>query len=518
MYRQVLNELLSRPPRPGNRISFVRLDGSHSLELTELYEQSGRLATQLAESGLRAGDRIGILAGNCLEWVLLDLAALRLKLVVAGFEPGKFSAGPALVSRYRLAVLFTDQPVADGPGVDGPGLDERSGAAIRPMSDVLSLCDKAESAMPPVVRYQPGEACALKFTSGSSGEPKGLAASVGSIDSSISAVQELFQHASQDNLFLFLPLSLLQQRYWIYSALCFGHDVTVSTYQAAFPALRLARPTVVMGVPGFFETAMTHLAARAGRADGVPFEQAVRRAAAEFFGGRIRYLWTGSAPARPELLRFFIDAGLPIFEGYGLNETCIVAKNSPGAHRLGSVGKVLPGKSVLFDDDGVISVRSDHPVSTGYSYGAPGDTERVFVGGGVVRTGDLGYLDSDGFLYIKGRADDVIVLDNGRKVIVRPIEERLAASPAIDACVLFCPAQTSLVAVISPAAEPADEAAILAHVAASNAVLAADEQVSRVVIARPRFSVENGMLSAQYKPRRSQILQRYRSEIHAQQT
>jgi long-chain acyl-CoA synthetase len=503
MDRQVVNALLSRPPRPGNRISFVRLDGSRSLELTELYEQSGRLATQLAESGLRAGDRIGILAGNCLEWVLLDLAALRLKLVVAGFEPGKFSAGPELVERYRLAVLFAEDPISDGAG----------DAAIRPMSDVPGLCDKAESASPPVLRYQPAEACALKFTSGSSGEPKGLAASVGSIDSSISAVQEMFQHGGEDNLFLFLPLSLLQQRYWIYSALCFGHDVTISTYQAAFPALRLARPTVVMGVPGFFETAMAHLQTRTGQATGV----AVGQAASEFFGGRIRYLWTGSAPARPELLRFFIDAGLPIFEGYGLNETCIVAKNSPDAHRLGSVGKVLPGKTVLFDDDGVISVRSEHPVSTGYSYGAPGDTERVFVGDGVVRTGDLGYLDSDGFLFIRGRADDVIVLDNGRKVIVRPIEERLQQSPAIELCVLFCPTQTSLVAVISPATEPADEAAIHAHVAASNAVLAADEQVARVVIARPRFTVENGMLTGQYKPRRSQILHRYRWEIHAQQ-
>ena len=83
---------------------------------------------------------------------------------------------------------------------------------------------------------------------------------------------------------------------------------------------------------------------------------------------------------------------------------------------------------------------------------------------------------------------------------------------------LFCPTQTSLVAVISPAAEPADEAAILAHVAASNAASAADEQVARVVIARPRFSTENGMLSGQFKPRRAQIRQRYRSEIDAQPT
>jgi long-subunit acyl-CoA synthetase (AMP-forming) len=505
MPRQVINELLSRPPRPGNRISFVRLDGAGSIELTELYEQSGRLATQLAELGLRAGDRIGILAANCLEWVLLDLAALRLKLVVAGFEPGKFAADRALVERYRLAALFTDRPVPDA--------DE----AIRPISDVLGLCDKAGSATPPVLRYQPAEACALKFTSGSSGEPKGLAASVGSIDSSISAVQDMFEHTSQDDLFLFLPLSLLQQRYWIYSALCFGHDVTVSTYEAAFPALRRTRPTVVMGVPGFFETAMKHLTARARRAADVPFAEAVRLAAVDFFGDRIRYLWTGSAPARQEMLQFYLDAGLPIFEGYGLNEACIVAKNSPAAHRLGSVGKVLPGKTVLLDEDGVISVRSDHPVCTGYLYGAPEDSARMFVGDGLVRTGDLGYLDEDGFLYIRGRADDVIVLDNGRKVIVRPIEERLAASPAIEACVLFCPAQTSLVAVVSPATEPADEAAIQAHVAASNAELTADEQVARVVIARPRFSVANGMLSEQFKPRRAQILQRYRSEIHAQQ-
>ncbi|MEO7262650.1 MAG: AMP-binding protein [Jatrophihabitantaceae bacterium] len=504
MPRQVINELLSRPPRPGNRISFVRLDGTRSIELTELYEQSGRLAMQLAEAGLRAGDRIGILAANCLEWVLLDLAALRLKVMVAGFEPGKFTADRALVKRYRLAALFTDRSV--------PEADE----AIRPISDVLDLCENGGCANPPVLRYQPAEAYALKFTSGSSGEPKGLTASVGSIDNTMSAVQDMFQHGSQDDLFLFLPLSLLQQRFWIYSALSFGHDVTVSTYEAAFPALRKACPTVVMGVPGFFETAMKHLTTRACRAADVPFPEAVRQAAVDFFGDRVRYLWTGSAPARQEMLRFFIDAGLPIFEGYGLNEACIVAKNSPTAHRLGSVGKVLPGKTVLFDDNGVISVRCDYPVCSGYLYGAPEDSARIFAGDGVIRTGDLGYLDEDGFLYIQGRADDVIVLDNGRKVIVRPIEERIQASPAIDACVLFCPTQTSLVAVISPATEPADKDAILAHVAACNAVLAADEQAARVVIAEPRFSTDNGLLSGQFKPRRARILQRYRAEIHAQ--
>jgi long-subunit acyl-CoA synthetase (AMP-forming) len=348
----------------------------------------------------------------------------------------------------------------------------------------------------------------LKFTSGSSGEPKGLAASVGSVDCSVSAIQQLFRHGPDDDLFLFLPLSLLQQRYWIYSALVFGHDVTVSSYEAAFPALGLARPTVVMGVPGFYETAMKYLTGRAA-SSGRP----VAELAAQFFGGRIRYLWTGSAPARPELLSFFTEAGLPIYEGYGLNETCIVAKNAPSAHRPGSVGRVLPGKSVSFDADGVISIRSDYPVSDGYAYCQPGESERMFVGPGLVRTGDLGYLDDDGFLYIRGRADDVIVLDNGRKIVVRPIEEKLKASPAIEDCVLFCPAQTALVAVVSPASEPADEAAIFEHVRRSNEELAADQQIARVVIARPRFTVENGLLSGQFKPRRQQILERFADEI-----
>jgi long-subunit acyl-CoA synthetase (AMP-forming) len=498
----VVNDIVGQAPGPGHTISFMRLDGTTSLDLADLYEAAGRLAGRLREFGVGPGDRVGILAANSLEWVLLDLAALRLKAVTAGFEPAKFEPGTALLERYDLRTLFTDRPC-----------DEEG---IRSIGAVARLADEPADPPPPV-RWAPDEATTIKFTSGSTGEPKGLAATAGSIDASISAVQEMFAHGAGDDLFIFLPLSLLQQRYWIYSALRYGHDVTVSTYEVALPAMRRARPTVVMGVPGFYEAAKKHIEAQAKKtADKAGSgDEAVRQAARKFFGDRIRYLWTGSAPARAEMLRFFDEAGLPIFEGYGLNETCIVAKNHPGAHREGSVGQVLPGKKVLFDEDGRISIHSDHPVNRRYEYAAPGDSERVFGDDGVVRTGDLGHLDDDGFLYILGRADDVIVLDNGKKVIVRPIEEQLKASVAIEDCVVFCPTQTHLVAVVSPSAEPADEAAIADHVAASNAVLGHDEQIRKVVIANPRFSVGNGLLTSQFKPRRPRILDRYRSEINA---
>ncbi|WP_158883735.1 AMP-binding protein [Amycolatopsis anabasis] len=495
MTESVLNHLVAHPPAPGYRISFARLGGTESLSLSELYELSGRLAGHLSELGLRRGDRIGIVASNRLEWVLLDLAAVRLGVVTAGFEPGKFDPEGTLTARYGLKLLFTERPSA--------APDTHPIAAVR---DWVSASSGPVDLEP--IRYRAEDVTTLKFTSGSTGAPKGLAATVGSIDGSLRVVQEMFAHGPGDHLFVFLPLSLLQQRYWIYSALRFGHDVTVSTHDALFSALRRARPTVVMGVPAFYEVTRRRIEKQAARTGIEP-----GAAARGVFGPRIRYLWTGSAPAAVSTLRYFTDLGLPIYEGYGLNETCIVTKNHPGADRLGSVGRVVPGKEVLLDADGLISVRSDQPVNRAYAYAPPGESERVFGAGGIVRTGDLGYFDEDGFLYIRGRADDVIVLDNAKKIIVRPIEEHLKTSPAIEECVLYCPARTYLVAVVSPADDPPDRAAIDRQLAATNAAFGRDEQIAKVIVAREPFSVDNGLLTGQFKPKRQAIRAAYRREI-----
>ncbi|UED86249.1 AMP-binding protein [Streptomyces profundus] len=496
MTQDTIGRLVSREPAAG-RIAFAGLQGTRTLELADLYRRSGRVARWLRERGIGPGDRIGILAANGPAWVLLDLAALRLKAETAGLEPGKFTPDARLLDRYGLKLLFTDRPVA--------------APSVVSTAEVTEAAEREEldngPSLPPVT-WGPEEITTVKFTSGSTGEPKGLGARAGSIDSSLRAVQEIFEHGPGDDLFVFLPLSLLQQRYWIYSALLHGHDVTVSTYEAAFAALRRTRPTVVMGVPAFYETAKRQIEARRRRAGSLD------EAAKAVFGDRVRYLWTGSAPAPPETLRFFEEAGLPIFEGYGLNETCIVTKNHPKAHREGSVGQALRGKELLIDADGVIHVRSEHPVNTRYLYSRPGDSERVFAADGTVRTGDLGHLDEDGFLFVHGRADDVIVLDNGRKVIVRPIEEHLKADRAIADCVLFCPGQTELVAVVSPAAVPADLAAVAARLALTNAALTRDERISRVIVAEEPFSIDNGLLTSQYKPKRREILAAHHAAVH----
>ncbi|TDD34949.1 AMP-dependent synthetase [Actinomadura sp. KC06] len=489
----MIDRLVSGPP-PGGRIRFAGLSGTTELALPDLYRRSGHVARYLLSQGVRAGDRIGILAANGLEWVLLDLAALRLKVETAGLEPGKFRPTPELMAAYGMRLLFTDQHAA------GPG--------IVPIGDVPAAAEGGGAPLPEV-RYAPDDVTTIKFTSGSTGPPKGLAATVGSIDGSLAAVQEIFQHVPGDDLFVFLPLSLLQQRYWIYSALLHGHDVTLTNYVAAMSAMARTRPTVVMGVPAFFDTARLEVERRAGSTD----PEALREAARELFGGRIRYLWTGSAPANPATLSFFDDCGLPIYEGYGLNETCIATKNHPGAHRRGSVGRAVRGKEILIDADGVINVRSDRPVNTRYAYAEPGASERIFLPGGIVRTGDLGRLDEDGYLYVLGRADDTIVLGNGKKVVVRPVEERMKAHPAIAECVVYCPGETELVAVVSPARVPADTAAIAAHLDEVNRAGDPDERLRRVVVAAEPFSIANGLLTSQYKPKRRQVYAAHADQI-----
>ncbi|WP_414943684.1 AMP-binding protein [Amycolatopsis sp. cmx-11-32] len=499
---EVLNSITTTPPEPGHRLYIARLDRTEDVDLREVHEMAGRLARALVGLGVRRGDRVGVLAPNCLEWVLLDLAALRVGAVTVGFDPAKFDPDPALAVRYGLTLLF-----ADGEG-----------DRVQPLTDVRTLAADQAAVPPDPVRYGPDDFTTLKLTSGSTGEPKGMTASVGSIDAGIAAVQEIFEHGAEDNLFVFLPLSVLQQRYWVYSALHYGHDVTLSTYEAAFPTLRRVKPTVVMGVPGFFATAKAYIERQVERTGPeTPPSEALAEGARRVFGDRVRYLWTGSAPAAEDVLRFFTDAGLPIYEGYGLNETCVVTKNHPGAHRPGSVGKVLPHKEVLIDDEGVVSVRSRFPVCDRYEFAPPGASERVFPAPGLVRTGDLGELDEEGYLYINGRADDVIVLENGRKVVVRPVEDHMRTSPAIAECVLFCPAETYLVAVVSPASLPADKAAITEQLTRTNAAFGADEQIRKVVVAAEPFGVGNGLLTSQFKPVRSRIADRYHDEIHDDQ-
>ncbi|MET3139438.1 long-chain acyl-CoA synthetase [Undibacterium sp. GrIS 1.2] len=475
----LLDALFDIAPVSDRFFTFYRSGGVEYISHANLIEQVERLAAALSESGVSAGDRIGVCAANGLEWVLLDLAALRLGAVSAGFNTGDFTPDAALAQRYGLTRLFADNGAAGTEPLH----------AVRKMA----AADNANTPTRPV--RGPSDTLAIKFTSGSTGAAKALAASYGSAGMSIAATQDIFAHGREDKLFVFLTLSLLQQRYWVYSALLFGCDLVISTPQLALHALRESSPTVLMGVPAFYETLRQMIEVEGG----------TRAAARTVTGGRIRYMWTGSAPIRSELLRFMEDdCGLPIYEGYGLNETCIATKNHPTAHRRGSAGRAVRGKQILIGADGIIRVRSRFPVNCRYDAAPEGASEKVFEGDDTVVTGDLGHLDADGFLWIQGRADDVVVLENAKNVAVRPIEEALRALPGVAQVILCGSGKPHLRAIVDIA--PGYAPHIVLEAVRKLPATIPSHHIQHAIAACLPLTEANGLITSQGKPRRAAII------------
>lgn len=480
-----------------HRIYFTVGDGIRSLTLADLDRGAVKVACHLRTLGVRSRDRIGIMSRNRIEWVLLDIAALKLGAVIAGIEPGRYEP-EKIVSDFGLCLLFTEETREQGK--------------VHDISVIQSWADDPyadPAALPAGDGYDPADICAIKQTSGSTGVPKGIEATTASVNWSLAAVQQMFDHRDGDNLLVFLPVRYLQQRYWIYSALVNRHDVTLADRVTVMDVARATSPTVIMGVPGFYEQLKTQVEASGAVADVV----ARREAIAAQLGGRVRYLWTGSAPAGRAMLDFFHECGIPLYEGYGLNETCIVAKNHPGAVRVGSVGKVLPHKRIRFDKDGILIVGSSYPVNTRYTWCAPGASEKTYLPTGEVKTFDIGHVDEDGFLYIDGRVDDIVTLSGALNVLVPLVEERLRELPDVHDCTIFGDGKPFLTAIVSPTTPNIDHEALAHDVARLNDDLRYEQRIYAVVIANEQFSIDNGLLNAQFKLRRAHIGRNYADDL-----
>jgi long-subunit acyl-CoA synthetase (AMP-forming) len=213
------------------------------------------------------------------------------------------------------------------------------------------------------------------------------------------------------------------------------------------------------------------------------------------------------------MLDFFNDAGVPLYEGYGLNETCIVSKNHPGAFRVGSVGKVLPHKRIRFDRDGVLIVGAEYPVNVRYTWSAPGASERTYLPTGEVKTFDIGHVDEDGFLYIDGRVDDIVTLSAALNILVPLVEERLRELPEVHECAVFGDGRPYLTAVVSPASTGVDHERLAQKVAQLNATLRYEQRIYAVLVAPEPFSIDNGLLNGQDKLVRRRIGERYADDL-----
>jgi long-chain acyl-CoA synthetase len=239
----------------------------------------------------------------------------------------------------------------------------------------------------------------------------------------------------------------------------------------------------------------------------------------EYFGGRIEDLSSGGAPLAPDVEAWYAERGLPILAGYGLTESSPVAAFSrPSVSRFGSVGLPLPGVEVRIAADGEVLIRGPN-VMLGYWQDAAGTAE-------VIRddwlyTGDLGEIDDDGFVYIRGRKKELIVLSTGKKASPTRVESLLTASPLIEQAAVFGDGRPALVALIVPTAGGATGVAKPSHeqyaaeIARCLASAAHEEQVRQFTLLDRPFSIERGELTAKLSLCRAVIARNFAAELSA---
>ncbi|RSS38440.1 long-chain fatty acid--CoA ligase, partial [Streptomyces sp. WAC07061] len=377
----------------------------------------------------------------------------------------------------------------------------------------------------------------------------------------------------QPSTLLFLPLAHVFGRMVevaaVRAGVKLGHQPAVAAAEL-LPDMAAFRPTFVLGVPYVFEKIFA-AARRAAEADGRrgPFDRAVEAAVRyaeareqkafgsgpgptaalrvehqlfeklvygkvrEALGGRLRYAMSGGSAMSRRLGLFFDGAGITVFEGYGLTESCAAATaNPPGAVKYGTVGPPIPGSTVHIADDGEVWLHGGH-VFSGY-LGDPRSTQEVLRGGWLA-TGDLGRLDEDGYLVITGRKKEILVTSNGKSVAPGALEERVRSHPLVSQCVLVGNDRPFVAALVTldmegvahwlsmrklpqrtaeqVAGDPDLTAEVRRAVVAANTLVSQAEGIRAFRVLAEQFTEERGLLTPSLKLKRRAIEKAYEREV-----
>ena len=461
----------------------------HSISHRVLAERVRRVALGLREMGLQRGDRVAILSENRPEWAIADYACLTAGLTDVSIYPNL----PAEQVRYILgdsgsAAVFvsTAEQAAKVVSVRSqlPGLrlvvsftPTRVEGADFTLAEVEARGQAAENAernaqyRRDADAVQPDDLATLLYTSGTTGDPKGVMLTHDNLYSNVVASSQVIPFGGDDVGLSFLPLSHIFERMaGHYLMMLTGTTIAYAESMDTVPInMQEVRPTLVCSVPRLYEKMYARVLenAQAGGAVKRQIFAWARRVADRWAdvklegrepkgllawqyqiaqklvfsklkartGGRLRYFVSGGAPLSAEINKFFYAAGLTVLEGYGLTETSpVIAVNTPTAIRMGTVGLPIPGVEVAIAADGEILTRGPS-VMKGY-YNKPEATREAIDAEGWFHTGDIGQLE-DGFLRITDRKKDIIVTAGGKNIAPQPIENRMIANKYVTQAVMI---------------------------------------------------------------------------------
>ena len=404
-----------------------------------LWAESGQVATLLQRRGLRKGDQVLVWGPNCPQWVLIFFGCMRAGVVAV---PLDLRSAPdyveRVISRITPKLAFTSRytPKDD---VD-IGLPEITFENLE--SEIYELPE------PEQVEIQPDDLAEVMFTSGTTGDPKGVMLTHRNLAANIEGITQYITCNTSSRLLSILPLShMYEQMGGLLTVLHFGASVTYPTSRQPTVLARTMRErqiTTMLLVPQGLELLMNGIEREVRRqgkgalwdkllkiAERTPYPLRRRLFGRvhKQFGGKLDFIVSGGAALDPELGRKWELMGVKIVQGYGATEASpVISNHTLHERRPDSVGRPLPNVEVKISEDGEILVRGDN-ISPGY-WNSPEQTAAAF-DGDWYRTGDIGLFDDDGYLHIRGRMKDMIVLPSGQNVYPDDIQAVLNRHPNV---------------------------------------------------------------------------------------
>ena len=541
------------------------------------------VALGLAEMGIKPGDRIALLSENRPEWSIADLAILSLGAInVPIYTTQAVDQIRYILSDSGARVIFVSTAKLYLHAADAiHGLDflekiiffEEPAQETPQRSMTLNTLETkgAERARNKPAAFdaylnaiKPDDLATIIYTSGTTGEPKGVMLTHSNFMTNVLTISAGLPISSTDIALSVLPLSHIFERTGFY---IFCYNGVSVYYTASFDQvgenLREVRPTIMTAVPRLFEK-VYHRIVKKGfsqkplkrkifvkalevgqryaelkdRRKWVGPKLALEQKVAdslvfskwrEGVGGRLRYFVSGGAPLSPALSYAFMAAGIPILQGYGATETCIVSANRPDNNKVGSVGLPFDSVDVSIAEDGEILLRGPN-IMRGY-YGHPEETASAFTDGWF-RTGDVGHLDEHGHLYITDRKKDLFKLSNGKYVAPQQIESLLKQSEFVSQVVVVGAGRKQPAALVVPEWEavrhalstagedyPEGRVELAAFPPAIKIVqndvvlltrsLADYERVRRIALLPNEFSIDNGEMTPTLKVKRRVIDEKF---------
>ncbi len=563
-----------------------------SITYQEMKERVEQVAVFLLNSNLDAGDRVALLSENRPEWPIVDMGIISAGMVNVPIYPTLTASQVAYIvndSGTKGIVVSSSAQLdkvrhllKDCPQLEWViCLDDCHDIELQGVRllDYKTLLAEGESLMKTrraeldarLQLAKPSDMVSIVYTSGTTGNPKGVMLSHSNFASNAMAAAEAMGFNYNQTSLSFLPLSHVLERVVNYVMQYCGATIAYAeSIDTIGDNLQEVKPSAFVAVPRVFEKIYTRIlqniendkplkrkifywalgigkqaSAYTTQGKSMPTTLAAKHALADKLvfskirartGGNLEFAVSGGAPLMKELAEFFFAVGINIYEGYGLTETSpVICINRPKHVKPGTVGQVLEHVDVKIAEDGEILARGPN-IMQGY-FNNPEATAEVINQDGWFHTGDIGELDADGYLKITDRKKEIIVMSNGKNVAPQPLENKIKTSPYIEQAVLVGNNQKYMAALIYPnfealekvAKEQGFKAESPEEMAKSKAVedflrreidqlteeFARYEKVKKFALLTEEMTQENDCLTPTLKLKRRVIQQKYEQLIHS---